>query len=187
MQIHYTADDYSPFHITLADYLVRRNRMQLDTGSPKIREARHEGYQTGRREMMCEVIAHEVNRRRILTFSMWKQVPIINSIDSRKELKLIEDAYDAAHELVDENKVNGAKAVNWDSFFKMVEVILDGSAITNEMKADELRRHREAVVNGHEEPDETDIAWLTEEQGKASDEVRRLRNLTMKAEKKLTS
>lgn len=187
MQVHMNDNEYNPFFITLADWIVRRNRVDMAVdGGPKMREARHEGKLEGRKEMMCEVIAHEINRRRIEAFKHWKQVPILNSIDSRKELVLIETAYESSMELIDENKVNGSKVLSWDVFFTKVENILNVSAITPEMMAHETERHRQAVVEGYEEPNESDIAWLTEEEGKASDEVRRLRKLTMKAEKKQT-
>lgn len=187
MQVQLMDNDYDPFFITLAEWITRRDRVMLSTaGGPKMQEARHEGFNDGRREMMCQVLAVEINRRRIETFKHWKQVPIINAIDSRKELALIEAAYDAAHELLDETKVNGAKAVNWDTFYVAVENIVNVTAVPAELMEDETKRHRQAVVEGYEEPNESDYAWLVEEQGKISDESRRLQKLVSKAAPKGT-
>jgi hypothetical protein len=169
--------EFNPFHQLVYEYYNHRNGTMV-LGSRKVDEARHDGWIEGYREMFAEVFCSEVNKRRFERLTAWESIPIMVGTESRGALQLLDQIW-SKH--VEERPVK--EKTDWDAFYSDVEALVQNYAWSEEIAGQERDRHRQAVLNGTEPPTEDDIAWLTEEQGKASDEARRLAAITMKAER----
>jgi hypothetical protein len=168
--------NFNPFHQLTYEYYKKRNRVLV--GSRKVDEARHDGVKDGRREMYKEIFCAEVNRQRFENLVKWDSIPILVGGDARKPLQIIDSLWEAHVDLIP----NGTK-VDWESFYAKLDALVAVYVWSEEIRGAEADRHRRAVLDGSESPTEDDIAWITEEQGRASDEARRLAKLGTLAER----
>jgi hypothetical protein len=169
--------EFNPFHQLVYEYYNHRNGGTV-LGNRKIDEARHEGWQVGYREMFMEVFCAEVNRRRWARLTEWEHVPIMVGHDASGALQILDAIWERYLEL------SPAKTpTDWDGFYRELDALVNNYAWSEEISTQELERHRKAVLEGLEKPTADDIAWITEEQGKAADEARRLAKLGNLAER----
>ena len=168
-------ENWNQFHQLVYEYYNQRKHTYVH-GSTKKAEAEREAWSQGYKNFFLEVLASEVNRRRIEVLTKWDTIPVIIASEATKIEKDIDTLWEV-HVQMSPAK----KEVDWEALWTALEEVINTAVWSQGLRDSEMHRHRDAVLAGNEEPYAEDKVWLEAIRQKAKDELDRATQLTMEA------
>lgn len=184
------AAGYNPVMALLTDWRDHRDRQMLPGAGRRVDEARKDGENLGYDRGIADALAVFANQMRVQMYDKWEMIPILTGHDILRvvmmpSIKLLKELMEQVdnEDLKDKKEQRDRRNEALSSWLFKTSEMLDKAALPEDMMQREIERHRQAVLDGQEEPTEEDREWILETLGKVKQQWSSIERLLPKGVK----